>query len=109
MARPETEKRWTEIIDQHEASGLSIRAFAQRKGVNPSTLAWWRSRLGRAVSRGKRKSKVFQELTVRGEPGDKQVITETTVVVALDDLAAHVVVDGQTDLTLLKRVLVALC
>ena len=109
MARPETEKRWNEIIDQHEASGLSIRAFAPRKGVNPRTLAWWRSRLGRGASRNQQTSRVFQELVVRGEPDENRVVEEKTVVLVLDELHAHVVVDSQTDLPLLRRLLVALC
>ncbi len=93
-------KRWTQIVDRQESSGQTIRAFATANGVNPNTLAWWRSHLGRSQKRGAKPQ--FVEVTV-AEP-----IT-ATVVLALDNHAAHVVVDAETDLVLLRRLLEALC
>ena len=108
MARTTAAERWSVLVDEHEASGLSIRAFAAQAEVNPRTLAWWRSRLGRSK---KRKQTGFVELTVAAAPTPPVEAAEVdpTVVVALDGYAAHVVVDQVTDLALLKRVLKALC
>jgi len=105
-------KRWSAIIDEHEASGKTIRVFAASRGVNAKTLAWWRSRLGRsrkASSKAARKQKAaasvrFDAMAVASsDPRDR------TVVIAFDDLPAHIVVDDDTDLTLLRRVLEAAC
>ncbi|RME24431.1 MAG: hypothetical protein D6798_11245, partial [Deltaproteobacteria bacterium] len=63
---PETSaaRRWSAIIDAVEASGLSQREFARRRGVNPSTLAWWRWRLGRTTT-GKAIAPRFAEVVVK--------------------------------------------
>jgi len=105
-------KRWSAIIDEHEASGQTIGVFAEARGVNAKTLAWWRSRLGRsrkasstaARKQGPPAAVRFDAVTVSShEP------SEGTVVIAFDDLPAHIVVDHDTDLTLLRRVLEAAC
>ena len=108
MTQTSAAERWSVLVDEHEASGLSIRAFAAQAEVNPRTLAWWRSRLGRSTERGKTGS---VELTVAAAPTPAVEAAEVdpTVVVALDGYAAHVVVGQVTDLALLKRVLKALC
>jgi hypothetical protein len=41
-------RRWRALVEAHAVSGLSTRAFAEQKRVNPRTLTWWRSRLRRA-------------------------------------------------------------
>ena len=33
-------KRWTAIIDEQEASGQTIRAFAKARDLNVKTLSW---------------------------------------------------------------------
>lgn len=43
-------RRWSadqmrELLQEHERSGVSMKAFADAAGVAYSTLAWWRSRL----------------------------------------------------------------
>lgn len=40
-----TAQRWAVLVTALEQSNLTTRAFAARHAVNPSTLAWWRSRL----------------------------------------------------------------
>ena len=45
-------RRWSEdemrvLLQEHEASGVSLKAFAAAAGVPYTTLAWWRSRLRR--------------------------------------------------------------
>jgi transposase-like protein len=104
--------RWSKVIDEQEASGLSVRDFAAEHDVNPSTLAWWRSRLGR----GRRPSEpvaqpasapVFDELVVAS--AGQTLLVEGTVVIALERIEAHIVVDRETDLHLLRLVLDVLC
>jgi hypothetical protein len=103
-------KRWNAIIDEQETSGQTIRAFAERRGLNVKTLSWWRCQLGR--SRPQKPSKrpptsdpqAFVELNVAAPPA-----LEGTVVIAFEHIDAHVVVDQDTDLALLRAVLEALC
>ena len=108
MVQTPAATRWAAIIERQEASGQTIRAFAAANDLNPSTLGWWRSRLGRAKKAGPRKKRkrtaaTFSELKVAEHPEDR------TVVVALEQLDAHIVVDEQTDLALLRQILEALC
>jgi transposase-like protein len=50
-----TEARWRELVREQEASGRTVRAFAEARGLSPATLYWWRSALGRrARSKGPR-------------------------------------------------------
>src|SRR5262245_3406197 len=103
--------RWAKIIDQQEASGQTLRAFAVENDLNPATLAWWRSRLGRGQPRRKTESAqnqaVFDEVKVESTPLTPS--DQGTVVIGLERINAHVVVDGETDLSLLRLVLDALC
>lgn len=96
--------RWSDLVERHERSGLTLQAFADQHGVKKSTLAWWRCRLGKS-KRSKKSVKTevttFVEVTV-AEPDD-------AVVIGLDRYNAQVIVDADTDLGLLRRVLVALC
>jgi hypothetical protein len=99
--------RWRKLLAECEATGLSANDFAKRRGLKPATLKWWRSRLKKLDA----ERAPFTELVVT--PAATPVVcvatTEPTVVVALEDLRAHIVVDQDTDLPLLKRVLGALC
>ena len=99
---PETEAtlRWRQIVADHDRSGLTIRAFAEERGLNQGTLAWWRSRIRQLGVEAPATGPQFTALTVVQPVG--------TVVLVLDDHKAHVVVDHQTDLALLKRVLEAM-
>lgn len=92
-------KRWRKLAEEHARSDLSVRAFAEANDVNPRTFAWWRSRLRQLDAQRAAREPEFTELTVaRPEP---------TVVLALDRFHAHVVVDHDTDLALLRRLLEA--
>ena len=101
--------RWSKLIDQQEASGLSVRDFAAEHDLNPATFAWWRSRFGRGRSRSDlvAAQPVFDQLAVGSvvptAPHDG------TVVVAIERIDVHIVVDRETDLGLLRLVLDALC
>jgi hypothetical protein len=46
-ARRERERTWRERIRRWEQSGLGRKEFAEREGVHPSTLGWWRFELAR--------------------------------------------------------------
>jgi transposase-like protein len=37
---------WRRIAEQYERSGLSRRAFCERKGIKKSSLDYWRRRVG---------------------------------------------------------------
>ena len=92
-------RRWRKLVAEQSESGLSVRAFAESKDIKASTLAWWRSRLKKLEST--EAAPAFTAVTVAEPVG--------TVVLALDDRRAHVVVDEETDLGLLRRVLEAVC
>lgn len=100
--------RWSALIDRHERSGQTLRAFAADNDINPNTLAWWRSRLGRVQRPAS--AEPFLEVVVDQAPSSPpEKDDDGTVVLVLDDLRAHVVVDRETDLDLLKQLLGALC
>lgn len=46
-ATREREGAWRERIRRWEQSGLGRKEFAEREGVHPSTLGWWRCELAR--------------------------------------------------------------
>ncbi|MDQ3266565.1 MAG: hypothetical protein M3Y59_23445, partial [Myxococcota bacterium] len=41
-----TQEVWRERLRRWQASGLKIEEFAEREGVKPGSLKWWRWRLG---------------------------------------------------------------
>ncbi|HNB60610.1 MAG TPA: transposase [Phycisphaerales bacterium] len=40
-----SEEQMRELVQEHERSGVSLKAFAAAAGVPYTTLAWWRARL----------------------------------------------------------------
>ena len=117
MANSPADARWSRIVDRYEASGKSIREFAAANDLNPRTLSWrrWQLRRGSASDGG---GGGFVELeVVDPEPMPRSARTEPApgrqessgVVLSLDGYDASVLVDGDTDLGLLRRVLGALC
>ena len=48
MVESSKAQQWAQRIEEFTGSGLSRRAWCRRRGVNPSTLDYWRSRLRRA-------------------------------------------------------------
>jgi transposase-like protein len=98
MAETPTSRRWRRIVAEQLESGLSVQAFAQSKNVTAGTLSWRKARLRMRDSEAAAGSRPqFTALTV-AEP-------TRTIVLALEDHRAHVVIDQQTDLALLRRVL----
>lgn len=102
MASPATVARWSALLDAQEASGQTLRAFATSRGVNPSTLSWWRWKLSRTGERRARRSP-FLELVA------KPPTPEPALVLELPSLGAQVHVTRDTDLQWLREVLEALC
>ena len=101
MAETPTSRRWRRIVAEQLESGLSVQAFAQSQNVKAGTLRWWKGRLRKRdaeAADGARPQ--FMALTVAEPAG--------TVVLTLEDHRAHVVIDQQTDLALLRRVLEAM-
>ena len=103
-------RRWSTLIDEQEASGQTVRAFAATRGVNAQTLSWWRCRLGRSKTQRPPKPTpkpvAFDEVSVAATVAHD---VDGTVVIGLENLDAHIVVDHATDLDLLRRVLEATC
>jgi transposase-like protein len=103
------EQRWAAISRRYEDSGLTMREFAEANGLNRNTLAFWRCELKkRRVIAVATREQTFVEVSV-GRHASEICLPEPTVVVALEGVSAHVVDDTETDLTLLRKVLVALC
>jgi len=42
-----TREQWTELVAESGKSELTRRAFAQQRGISPTTLSWWVCRLRR--------------------------------------------------------------
>ena len=42
-----TRAEWTRLVEEAQASELTQKAFAQQRGLSPTTLSWWTSRLRR--------------------------------------------------------------
>lgn len=99
--------RWSRLIDEHEASGLSVREFARSRHLNPGTLSWWRWRLRRTAPR--QNESHFIELVAQREPCELRDHGYEPVSLVLDSLGVRVEVDRMTDLRLLRQVLEALC
>jgi len=92
-------RRWAALIDQAERSDLTNRAFAERAGVNPNTLSWWKWRLG--TQRRTTATTRFIEVV-------HEEVPSAPIRLHLDD-GLCIEVDDTTDLELLRRVVDALC
>ena len=103
MSKPKTVLRWRALRDEHNQSGLTTGAFAQKMGINRHTFAYWRSKLNKIDGKVAPRPG-FSELHVVPEP---KTVSDQTVVLVLDRLDAHIVVDQDTDMSLLLRLLQA--
>ena len=103
MPMPRAADRWHAIIDRYEASGQTLREFAEANGLNRNTLSWWRWELGR--SRVVRRPS-FVEFVVADDDSPARA---SSVIIELGTIGARVVVEDDTNLDLLRRVAEALC
>ena len=60
MARA-AEAEWSERVARWKSSGLSTREFAAAEGVNASSLAWWKWKLGKRGRRSTKRSSAASE------------------------------------------------
>lgn len=95
IAPTPTAQRWAHLVAELDRSPLSVTAFAQLHGVNPSTLSSWRSRL-RAAGPSR-----FVDVTP--EPAPAPLLE-----LELPELGVRVPVPVGTDLAWLRTVLEAL-
>lgn len=42
-----TAQRWSRLLAELDQSNLTAAVFARQRGINASTLTWWRRKLGR--------------------------------------------------------------
>ena len=103
MPKPIKAAQWSKIIDLQEASGLSVRSFAEANGLTRGRLTYWRRKLGRTRLQAK---PAFVAVVVEDEPADNR---RRTVTIHLQAAAPQIVVDDLTDLPLLRRILDGLC
>ena len=91
-------RRWSAILAQYRASGLSLRAFAEAHGLNPHTLSWWRWSLGRAHTQ---EAPAILEVDVCG-PGRSVTLVHSRLGICVE-------VGPDADLRRLREILEALC
>lgn len=110
MSSTPAAQRWARLVAEYAASGQSSRDFAQSRGLNPRTFAWWRSRLARGRPWTPPAPR-FVELAVvpsaPPKPADGSTLSGLTV--RLSALGVAIEVDAEADLGLLRRVVEALC
>lgn len=94
-------EKWALLIDELDASGLSVAKFAEARELKLGTLNYWRKKFGRLRSSGRSPS--FMEVIVGEGPASGSVI------LSLTSSGARVVVDEHTDLVLLRRLVASLC
>lgn len=93
--------RWTRVLQEAEASELTQAAFARSNGINPGTLAWWKWRLRQAPVSTPSAQADFVEVVVSPPTPSLRV--------QVGDRPVHALVNHDTDMTLLRQVVEALC
>lgn len=104
MSMSPAARRWAALVAELEDSKLSVAVFAQRRGVNSSTLAWWRSRL-RSVARSTAlavQPPAFVEVAVERQP-------ERPVRLRFEHRPVVLEIPDGASLELVRRVVDALC
>lgn len=102
-----TESKWRQLIEEQEASGMTVREFAQLRDLSPGTLYWWRSKLGRKRSPRSRSTTEAPELVPVTIRESLVVATGAPFEVRLrDDLC--IAVPASFDAAALRRLIEAL-
>lgn len=77
----ETQKKWSERVEEWKASGRTAKEFAEGRDFKASTLVYWasclRSGLGRAAPRRERRPRVRMVRVVRTLPRPEKSIEVT--------------------------------
>ena len=95
-ARRRSAEEWRTLVSEWQGSGLDAESYARARGLNVSTLRWWRWRLGSAPPT----SPAFVEVQIH-EPAPPDLVVE------VGDLRVRV--PAGFDARELRRLLVALC
>ena len=66
-----TRDAWREHVDRWESSGLTAAQYAERWGINASTLKVWRWKLGRESPQAPAKSAVAALVELRAREDDR--------------------------------------
>ena len=69
------EEQMRELVQEHERSGVSLKAFAAAAGVPYTTLAWWRARL-----RGDGEPRLVPVVVVKDEFAGIEIVVRDVVV-----------------------------
>lgn len=83
-------KRWTEedaraALDAQARSGLTLRAFARREGLDPQRLRRWERQLGVATRSAAPPKATFVELAPRAAAVVVEVVLRSGVVLRVSD------------------------
>lgn len=83
-------KRWTEedaraALDAQARSGLTLRAFARREGLDPQRLRRWERQLGGATRSAAPPKATFVELAPRAAAVVVEVVLRSGVVLRVSD------------------------
>lgn len=95
--------RWSEIVARQERSGLTIRDFARRNGLNANTLTWWRWRLRQEPLPSPELVDFIEAQVIEHRP------EQSGIEVRLDHLGVRITIQEDTDFQKLRRLLEALC
>jgi len=90
-------QRWSSILEEVADSGLSVREFARKHGLNASTLSWWRWKLTQDADETEEDDRFVEAVALAPAP---------SLCVRLGRVTIDV--DDDTDLFLLRRVVGAL-
>ena len=94
-------EEWRELVEEWQRSGLPRGEFARARGLNATTLGWWRWKLG--VPAGQQETS-FLEVVVEEGPAPS---VPPSFVLELGDLRLHV--PCGFDSGELRRLVAALC
>ena len=101
MSSSPAARRWSALILLQQSSGETIQSICKARMLNPGTLSWWKLR------REKRLNRPFVELVLTPEP--QPPAQPNPIILELPRHNAQLVIDQDTDLALLRRVIENLC
>lgn len=83
-------KRWTEeqaraVLDAQARSGMTLRAFARREGLDPQRLRRWERQLGGATRSGAPPKATFVEVAPRAAAAVVDVVLRSGIVLRVSE------------------------